>query len=123
MASGVAPPQYNVAQLLIGVPEGAGEAEVAERRRAAEQGLNLAEPVADYLLHRHSRDLRDLLATLERLDGVCGRTLRTQSVVEGMTRASHPIRYLGRRDFTAYVQAETVKYAALIRDSGLRQAD
>jgi DnaA family protein len=37
-------------------------------RRAAEQGLNLAEPVADYLLHRHSRDLRDLLATLERLE-------------------------------------------------------
>ena len=62
-------------------------------------------------------------ATLDRLDGVCGRTLRTPSVVEGMTRASHPIRYLARRDFTAYVQAETVKYVELIRASGLRQAD
>lgn len=41
-ASGVAPPQYNVAQLLIGVSEGAGEAEVAERRRLAEQALKRA---------------------------------------------------------------------------------
>jgi len=37
-------------------------------RRAAEQGLTLAEPVADYLLRHHSRDLRDLLATLDRLE-------------------------------------------------------
>lgn len=37
--SGVAPPEYNIAQLLIGLPEGAGEAEVAERRRQAEQAL------------------------------------------------------------------------------------
>ena len=62
-------------------------------------------------------------ATLARLDTACGRTLRTPSVVEAMTRASHPIRYLGRREFSAYVQAETVKYAELIRTSGLRQAD
>ena len=37
-------------------------------RRAADQGLTLAEPVVDYLLRHHSRDLRDLLATLDRLD-------------------------------------------------------
>ncbi|MDD3650017.1 DnaA regulatory inactivator Hda [Immundisolibacter sp.] len=37
-------------------------------RRAAEQGLTLAEPVADYLLRHHSRDLRDLLTTLDRLE-------------------------------------------------------
>lgn len=37
-------------------------------RRAADQGLSLGEPVADYLLRHHSRDLHDLLATLERLD-------------------------------------------------------
>ena len=36
--------------------------------QAAEQGLTLAEPVADYLLRHHSRDLRDLLATLDRLE-------------------------------------------------------
>jgi DnaA family protein len=37
-------------------------------RRAVDQGLTLAEPVVDYLLRHHSRDLRDLLATLDRLD-------------------------------------------------------
>ncbi len=37
-------------------------------RRAAGQGLSLGEPVADYLLRHHSRDLHDLLATLDRLD-------------------------------------------------------
>ena len=37
-------------------------------RRAADQGLTLAEPVADYLLRHHSRDLRDLLTTLDRLE-------------------------------------------------------
>jgi DnaA family protein len=37
-------------------------------RRATDQGLTLAEPVVDYLLRHHSRDLRDLLATLDRLD-------------------------------------------------------
>ena len=62
-------------------------------------------------------------AVLDRLDTACHRTLRTPSVVEGMTRAAHPIRYLGRGDFTNYVNAETVKYADLIHASGLRQAD
>lgn len=37
-------------------------------RRAADQGLSLGEPVADYLLRQHSRSLHDLLATLDRLD-------------------------------------------------------
>ncbi|MCB4824948.1 Bug family tripartite tricarboxylate transporter substrate binding protein [Roseicella aerolata] len=62
-------------------------------------------------------------AVLERLDGACARTLRTPSVVEGMTRASHPIRYLDRREFGAYVRTEAAKYAELIQASGLRQAD
>ncbi len=53
----------------------------------------------------------------------CARTLRNPSVVEGMTRAAHPIRYLGRVEFGAYVRAEAAKYAALIKASGLRQAD
>ena len=39
-----------------------------------------------------------------------------------MTRAAHPIRYLGREAFTAYYRAEVAKYAALIEASGLRQA-
>jgi tripartite-type tricarboxylate transporter receptor subunit TctC len=62
-------------------------------------------------------------AVLDRLDGACVRTLRTASVVEGMTRAAHPIRYLDRRAFGDYVRAEVVKYAELIRASGLRQAE
>lgn len=47
-ASGAAPPQYNVAQLLIGVPEGASEAEIAERRRLAEQALARAREGEDF---------------------------------------------------------------------------
>jgi tripartite-type tricarboxylate transporter receptor subunit TctC len=62
-------------------------------------------------------------AVMEKLDGACARTLRTPSVVETMTRASHPIRYLDRTAFGTYVRAEVRKYAALITASGLRQAD
>ena len=62
-------------------------------------------------------------AVLEKLDGACARTLRTPSVMETMTRASHPIRYLDRAAFGGYVRAEVAKYAALIGASGLRQAD
>jgi tripartite-type tricarboxylate transporter receptor subunit TctC len=62
-------------------------------------------------------------AVMEKLDGACARTLRTPSVVETMTRASHPIRYLDRTAFGTYVRAEVTKYAALITASGLRQAD
>jgi tripartite-type tricarboxylate transporter receptor subunit TctC len=62
-------------------------------------------------------------AVLDRIDGACARTLRTPSVVEGMTRAAHPIRYLNRHEFGDYVRREVAKYAELIRSSGLRQAD
>lgn len=49
-------------------PLGDADKRILLLRRAAEQGLTLAEPVADYLLRHHSRDLRDLLATLDRLE-------------------------------------------------------
>ncbi len=62
-------------------------------------------------------------AGVARIDGACARTLRTASVVEGMTRAAHPIRYLDRTAFAAYVQREVVKYAELIESSGLRRAE
>lgn len=62
-------------------------------------------------------------AVMERLDGACARTLRTPSVIETMTRAAHPIRYLDRAAFGQYVRAEVGKYAELIAASGLRQAD
>ncbi|MBR0668668.1 tripartite tricarboxylate transporter substrate binding protein [Roseomonas hellenica] len=62
-------------------------------------------------------------AVIQRIDEACARTLRTPSVVQGMTRAAHPIRYLGRAEFGAYVRAEAAKYAALITASGLRQAE
>jgi tripartite-type tricarboxylate transporter receptor subunit TctC len=62
-------------------------------------------------------------AVLDRLDGACARMLRTPSVMDTMARASHPIRYLNRVDFSRYVHAEAAKYATLITESGLRQAD
>ena len=36
--------------------------------------------------------------------------------------AGHPIRYLNRQSFTAFVKAKANKYEGLIRDCGLRQA-
>jgi peptidyl-prolyl cis-trans isomerase SurA len=47
-ASGVAPPDFNVAQLLVAVPESAGEAEVAERRAIAEKALARAKSGEDF---------------------------------------------------------------------------
>lgn len=60
---------------------------------------------------------------MERLDAACARTLRNPSVIQGMTRAAHPIRYLNRVEAAAYVQAEAAKYAELITNSGLRLAE
>jgi tripartite-type tricarboxylate transporter receptor subunit TctC len=62
-------------------------------------------------------------AVLDRIDAACARTLRTPSVAEAMTRAAHPIRYLDRHQFGTYFRAEAEKYARLIRESGLRQAE
>ncbi len=60
---------------------------------------------------------------LARLDAACAKTLKTPSVVENMTKASHPIRYLDHVAFGIYVAAEAIKYRDLITQSGLRQAD
>ncbi|RAI59049.1 Bug family tripartite tricarboxylate transporter substrate binding protein [Roseicella frigidaeris] len=60
---------------------------------------------------------------LARIDAACATMLRTPSVVEGMPRASHPIRYLDRRAFGDYVRSEVAKYAELIRASGLKPGE
>lgn len=62
-------------------------------------------------------------AALSRLDGACARTLRAPAVVEGMARVAHPIRHLGRHEFTAFTHAEAQKYRAIIDAAGMRQAD
>jgi tripartite-type tricarboxylate transporter receptor subunit TctC len=62
-------------------------------------------------------------AVLARIDGACERTLRTPSIVEGMGRVGHPIRYLGRAEFTSFVRAEAAKYAEIIDAAGMRQAE
>jgi tripartite-type tricarboxylate transporter receptor subunit TctC len=62
-------------------------------------------------------------AVLDRIDAACARTLRTPSVIEGMTRAAHPIRYLNRHEFGEFVRQEVAKYAELIETTGLRQAE
>jgi tripartite-type tricarboxylate transporter receptor subunit TctC len=62
-------------------------------------------------------------AALARLDGACERTLRTPSVAEGMARVYHPIRYLGRKEFAAFIRAEAEKYNSIIEAAGMRQAD
>ncbi len=62
-------------------------------------------------------------AALARLDGACERTLRTPAVAEGMARAAHPIRHLGRQEFAAFTRAEAEKYHGIIEAAGMRQAD
>jgi tripartite-type tricarboxylate transporter receptor subunit TctC len=62
-------------------------------------------------------------AVLEKLDGACARALRTPAVVEGMARVAHPIRHLGRREFTAFTLAEAEKYRGIIEAASMRQAD
>lgn len=47
-ASGAAPPQYNVAQLLVSVPDGADTAVVGERRAIAERALARATAGEDF---------------------------------------------------------------------------
>jgi peptidyl-prolyl cis-trans isomerase SurA len=47
-SSGVAPPDFNVAQLLVSVPEGADDAVVAERRAIAERALARAKGGEDF---------------------------------------------------------------------------
>lgn len=47
-SSGAAPPQYNIAQLLIGVAESASEAEVGQRRAVAEGALARARAGEDF---------------------------------------------------------------------------
>lgn len=47
-SSGFAPPQYNVAQVLVGVAENAPEAEVAQRRTVAERALARAQAGEDF---------------------------------------------------------------------------
>jgi tripartite-type tricarboxylate transporter receptor subunit TctC len=60
---------------------------------------------------------------LARIEAACARTLRSPSVVDGMTRAAHPIRYLDRAEFAAFIQGEVRKYAAIIEETNLRQAE
>lgn len=60
---------------------------------------------------------------LDRLDAACRHTMADPRVVEGMTRAAHPVRYLNRAEFTDYVRSQAARYAQLIAAAGLRQAD
>jgi tripartite-type tricarboxylate transporter receptor subunit TctC len=60
---------------------------------------------------------------LARLEGACERTLRAPAIGEGMARLGHPIRYLGRREFTEFTRAEAAKYHDVIEAAGMRQAD
>lgn len=62
-------------------------------------------------------------ATVVRLDEACARTLRTPSVAEGMARVAHPIRYLDRKAFAVFTNAEAEKYRGIIEAAGMRQAD
>jgi tripartite-type tricarboxylate transporter receptor subunit TctC len=58
-----------------------------------------------------------------RLDAACARSLRVPSIVEGMGRVGHPIRYLDRTAFTRFVREEAVKYAGIIEAAGMRMVD
>lgn len=110
-ASGVAPPQLNVAQVLIGVPEGASDAEVAQRRTVAEQALARARSGEDF-----ARIVTELSTGAKEQGGALGmrpldrlpdlfaeavRDLRAGTVLPQVLRSGagfHVLKVLERRD-------------------------
>jgi len=60
---------------------------------------------------------------LARLEAACLRTMQTPQVVEGFARVNQPIRLRDRAAFTAFTQAESAKFRALVESSGLRAAE
>lgn len=134
-ASGVAPPQFNIAQLLIGVPEGAGEAELAQRRKVAEQALQRARGGEDFarLVGELSTGPKEQggalgLRTLDRLPDLFAdavRDLRSGAIVPQVLQSGagfHVLKVLDRRDGGMMVPQTRARHILLRTSAQLTQS-
>ena len=134
-ASGVAPPQFNVAQLLIGVPEGAGEAELAPRRALAEQALQRARGGEDFarLVSELSTGSKEQggalgLRTLDRLPDLFAdavRDLRSGAIVPQVLQSGagfHVLKVVERRDGGMMVPQTRARHILLRTSAQLTQS-
>lgn len=134
-ASGVAPPQFNVAQLLIGVPEGAGEAELAQRRAVAEQALQRARGGEDFarLVNELSTGSKEQggalgLRTLDRLPDLFAdavRDLRSGAIVPQVLQSGagfHVLKVVERREGGMLVPQTRARHILLRTSAQLTQS-
>ncbi|WP_130431119.1 peptidylprolyl isomerase [Rivibacter subsaxonicus] len=124
--SGVAPSEFNIAQILVRVPEGASEAEVAERRLVAEKALSRAragEPF-EKLVAELSQGPQDQggaigIRPADRLPDLfvdAVRDLRSGEVVPVLVRSGagfHVIKLLERKDGGMTVQQTRARHILL----------
>lgn len=111
------PRQYGLHVVAVFAPERMPEYPDTPTMR--EQGFDLSFPLWTGLFAPAGTPP----AMIARIDEACARTLRAPSIVEGMARIGHPIRYMGPEAFAAFVRAEAEKYAGIIEASGMRQVD
>ena len=134
-ASGVAPPQFNIAQLLIGVPEGAGEVELSQRRKIAEQALQRARGGEDFarLVGELSTGPKEQggalgLRTLDRLPDLFAdavRDLRSGAIVPQVLQSGagfHVLKVLDRRDGGMMVPQTRARHILLRTSAQLTQS-
>lgn len=134
-ASGVAPPQFNLAQLLIGVPERAGEAELAQRRAVAEQALQRARGGEDFarLVNELSTGSKEQggalgLRTLDRLPDLFAdavRDLRSGAIVPQVLQSGagfHVLKVVERRNGGMMVPQTRARHILLRTSAQLTQS-
>ena len=134
-ASGATPAEYNVAQVLIAVPDGASEADVDARRLVAEKALARARAGEDF-----ARLVAELSAGPKDQDGAIGlraadrlpdlfaeavRDLRTGALVPQVLRSGagfHVLKLIERRDGGMVVEQTRARHILLRAGPQLSQA-
>lgn len=134
-AAGAAPPEYNVAQLLIAVPEGAAEAEVAAKRAQAQRALERARAGEDFakLVAELSNGPKEQggalgLRSAERLPDLFAQAVRDQragALVPEPLRSGagfHVLKLVDRKDGGVLVAQTRARHILLKPSAALTQA-
>jgi peptidyl-prolyl cis-trans isomerase SurA len=133
-ASGAAPPEYNVAQVLVTVPESASEAEVAQRRAIAEKALARAQSGEDFgrIVNELSDGAKEQggsfgLRPLDRLPDLFAnavREVRAQAVVPQVLRSGagfHVLKVIERREGGMLIEQVRARHILLRPSAQLSQ--